>query len=312
MGIYVNFTPSNPCYKCESHSGIKDNKEKGRCHGVWFPNDPPEKYNMVCTNKRISQLDKDDEPLKYIEKFDGWWHRIQDCKCGFHEREMYGAPLAIQTHRVDTKSDNDKRVKTIWNSSVELMNNNAALYLMSRGIRIKPDALRFNKYLYYSETKKEEECLVAKVTDVNGDIKGLQRIYLSGSRKHTEGIAKMSLGSILGNAVKFGSVGNILGIAEGIEDALSLHQVLKIPVWAALGSHFMRQLEFPDSVRKLIIFGDGDDAGDKAVKDCLQSYRGRYHTSYYKAPNGKDFNDLLMEDSSGNSIMNICTDIKLL
>jgi len=91
---------------------------------------------------------------------------------------------------------------------------------------------------------------------------------------------------------------------------LSLHQVLKIPVWAALGSQFMHRIKIPDTVSDVIIFADGDEAGSKSIKDCLTAYGSGYNVNYYQAPvwtgddgkEKKDFNDLLMEDSSGNSL----------
>jgi len=307
MGKPQGFTANDSCYNCGSHNGIQKGTKTGRCHGYYFLAHP----YFICTNdKSRSHGTKDpNDPLKTNP--DGWWHKSYDCRCtDVHKRESYNSSYTpVKTIRVNNKLDNEKlkEINDIWNSSEDLMNNNAALYLMSRGIRIKPDSLRYNKAVY------GKECLVAKITDVDGMIKGIQRTHLNGSRKHTEGNPRRSMGSILGNAVRFGSVSNLLGIAEGIEDALSLHQVLKIPVWAALGSQFMHRIKIPDTVSDVIIFADGDEAGSKSIKDCLTAYGSGYNVNYCQAPvwtgddgkEKKDFNDLLIKDSSGKSIMDI-------
>lgn len=73
----------------------------------------------------------------------------------------------------------------IWDSSYPLgdtPNNNAIQYLALRSISLDifPDSLRFNPDLPYYEngSKSTYPGLIAKITDTEGRIMGIQRIYL--------------------------------------------------------------------------------------------------------------------------------------
>jgi putative DNA primase/helicase len=50
----------------------------------------------------------------------------------------------------------------------------------------------------------------------------------------------------------------VLGVAEGIETALSVRQMFGIPCWSLINSVMMQKWNPPDGVEKVIIFGDND------------------------------------------------------
>jgi putative DNA primase/helicase len=94
------------------------------------------------------------------------------------------------------------------------------------------------------------------------------------------------------------ALGGVLGIAEGLETALSASLLnLGMPVWAALNTALLSTFVPPDTIRKLIIFADNDVAGMKAawkLRDrvnlpCELRVPGSAH---------KDFNDQLRASKS--------------
>ncbi|MGQ3178955.1 MAG: toprim domain-containing protein, partial [Blastomonas fulva] len=52
--------------------------------------------------------------------------------------------------------------------------------------------------------------------------------------------------------------GNVLAIAEGMEDAANYAQIRKIPCWAALGNERLAPIKVPEHVGILYIAEDND------------------------------------------------------
>src|SRR5260370_4194095 len=73
-------------------------------------------------------------------------------------------------------------------------------------------------------------------------------------------------GALGSGAVRFAAAGEILGLAEGVESALSAQILAKIPVWASLGCQRLHRVELPDVVREVHVFGDNDEPGRAAAK----------------------------------------------
>jgi phage/plasmid primase-like uncharacterized protein len=66
------------------------------------------------------------------------------------------------------------------------------------------------------------------------------------------------------------TIGEQLAVAEGIETALSVMQITKLPTVAALSAAGMRSLRWPPPVRRLWIAADNDEAGLKAAEVLLE------------------------------------------
>ena len=108
--------------------------------------------------------------------------------------------------------------------------------------------------------------LIGKVTDAEGGFAGIWRIYVAknGKGKAPVETPKRGLGVAHGGAVRIGGIESFIGIAEGIETALAVRQLLKeqtgllIPAWAALSANGMQSVEVPSSVRHVRIYPDAD------------------------------------------------------
>jgi putative DNA primase/helicase len=60
-------------------------------------------------------------------------------------------------------------------------------------------------------------------------------------------------------AIRLSSFTSRLGIAEGIETALSASVLFNVPVWAAISAPLLKKWRPPEGIEKVIIFGDNDE-----------------------------------------------------
>ena len=111
--------------------------------------------------------------------------------------------------------------------------------------------------------------MIAAVTDLDGNLTGLQRTYLArdGHGKAPVSEPRRAMGNLLGCGVRFGIVADILAAGEGIETVLSLRSILpSMPMLAGLSSAHLAAILLPAALRRLYILRDNDAAGGLAVQ----------------------------------------------
>jgi hypothetical protein len=134
---------------------------------------------------------------------------------------------------------------------------------------------------------------------------GLHRTYLSLDGKSKAPVIpnKMTLGRIDEGAVKlFEPRDNTIGIAEGIETALSAAAVLDwLPTWAAVTAGNMETLVFPPTIHRVIILADNDTPGAEGAKRAKIAYEKQKLSVEIYTPDAqyKDFNDLAVGKKIG-------------
>jgi hypothetical protein len=147
-------------------------------------------------------------------------------------------------------------------------------YLLQRGIVTLHDAgaLRFHPHCYYRPDEHAPTetwpAMVACVTDLSGRIMGVHRTWLDpcGCGKASIDTPRRAMGELLGNAVRFSTVNDVLAAGEGIETMLSLRCGLpRMPMAAALSANHLAALLLPSTLRRLYIARDADPAGDRAA-----------------------------------------------
>jgi hypothetical protein len=130
----------------------------------------------------------------------------------------------------------------------------AEAYLRARGItgRLGWPALRYHPSVYYRATEDAPlqiwPALLAAVTDIDGNITGIQRTWLDPRQSDKAPLAdpRRALGHLLGNGVRFGKAADILVAGEGIETMLALKSVLPpLPVIAGLSANHLAALDLP-------------------------------------------------------------------
>ncbi|MDF0490160.1 toprim domain-containing protein [Sphingomonas sp. H39-1-10] len=171
------------------------------------------------------------------------------------------------------------RARELWDEAQPIATGIADRYLLSRGLEMRPAALRFHPRTPFGPGRypRRRPSILAAVAEP-GRFTGLQRIPLE---PDGSGLArdlpepKRGLARPLGGAVQLFRPGPILGLAEGVETAMSAAFLLGIPVWAALGAERLHQIIIPRMVERLLLLPDNDRAGSIAVGRAETAYAGR-------------------------------------
>ena len=151
--------------------------------------------------------------------------------------------------------------------------------MAGRGLEVPatPDLL-FHPDLTYWDTRTGHAAMVAPVRNAAGEIVAVHRTYLAddGSGKADLPKPRMMLGPVTGGAVRLAPIGEagVLGIAEGLETALSVMQSCPdLPVWAALSAGNIEQVQLPAEATNVVILADndGEGAGLSRGKACRRA-----------------------------------------
>ncbi len=226
---------------------------------------------------RCSDRERDDVLGVNIES--GTYHCF---RCGWKGRAGGHNTDSRLITRIDDPAVAERkraRLRQTWKQTVRLESSAATAirrYLESRALgeilTNPPTALRAHPALEYWDGAKclgKFPALVAVFASRLGQPITLHVTYLrsDGFSKAPVPSAKKILGVPVRGATKGGAIqlypprGGVLGVAEGIETALSLHLIAKIPTWAAFCADNLARLELPQDVRRLYIGVDKDPTG---------------------------------------------------
>ncbi|NIJ37197.1 DNA primase [Sphingopyxis panaciterrae] len=187
-------------------------------------------------------------------------------------------------------------VRRQYQQAVELHGTSAATYLSGRGLQPTDAWGRLRASVLYYPMHGPCPVLIAPIDDPEGSLVGVHRTYLQPSgAKLDVANPRLTLGYLRGGAIRLGEVTDQLIICEGLEDGLTLYQLMGTPVWVAGGAGFMRQMIIPETIRSLTIAADNDDAGELAAQRAADTHNigGRDVHIVRPDPAFKDFNDEL-------------------
>ncbi|MFO0433085.1 MAG: toprim domain-containing protein [bacterium] len=213
------------------------------------------------------------------------------------------------------------KAKALWATGTIITQGSPAfLYLQRRvpGLVCIPACLRQHPALEYYELGDEGEkfrlvgrfpVLLAAVLDSDGHLCNVHRTFLTqdGQKAPLRAPRKLLAGALAPAAAVRLAVpdGEVLGVAEGLETALSASLLFGVPVWSSLNANGLKQFQPPPVIKRVRIFADHDgakvSAGSRRVDPGLQAARdlgdrlrvqGVRATVEYVAARGKDFNDL--------------------
>jgi putative DNA primase/helicase len=144
---------------------------------------------------------------------------------------------------------------------------------------------------------------VADVTDSAGELVTVHVTYLEHGQKLEARAPRKLLGPLTGRegcAVRLMPAGDVLGVAEGIETALSAAAIDGVPVWAAINASLLAKFEPPPGVKTLRIYADRDEAGLAAACRLMERLQSRVQLQVRipTAP-ANDWNDQLVRRDSG-------------
>ncbi|MFD2235291.1 DUF7146 domain-containing protein [Phaeospirillum tilakii] len=217
-------------------------------------------------------------------------------------RVFLALPQVFSRHQPVASGSSDA-ARRLFRQGQPVAGTLAEAYLRARGItgRLDLPALRFHPALWYrphpDAPRQSWPALLAAVTDGVGRITGLQRTWLDRDRAAKAPLAtpRRALGHLLGNAVHFGPVADLLAAGEGIETMLAVRSALPtLPVVAALSANHLAAFAFPPGLVRLYVARDNDPAGRKAVARLIARGAAQGLEVRPLLPWGEDFNaDLL-------------------
>ncbi|MDW8356793.1 toprim domain-containing protein [Thermus sp.] len=177
-----------------------------------------------------------------------------------------------------------KVLERLWEEAIPLDRKGAEVgrrYLEVRGLdpsKLLPVGLRLHPSLPYREGERvlgRFPALLARVEHPRWGLVALHRTYLD---PHGRGKASVPSpkkltspvfpGATRGAAIRLYPLeGEELGLAEGIETALAVHEATGLPVWATVSAGGMEALLLPPGVKRVLIAADHDPRGLEAAQN---------------------------------------------
>ena len=121
--------------------------------------------------------------------------------------------------------------------------------------------LREHPSMFHPEDKGHHPAMLAKVVTHSDKAVNIHVTYLSrdGSKALVEPCRRVMPGKLPdGSAVRLMDAAHLMGVAEGIETAMSASLMFDIPVWACLNGNLLAKWIPPEIAEEIVVFGDND------------------------------------------------------
>lgn len=178
----------------------------------------------------------------------------------------YTPPPVEATHR-------SANIDRLWADARPVQGTLGERYLAARHLLPLPSDVRFHPRcpLGPKPTTRFLPALLVGARE-GRHLVAFQRIFLDpATAGYTE---KATLGT-LGHAVwQGGGSAPTIGLAEGFETARAWSRIRGHPCWATFGSRRLDLVTIPAGVTRLILAGDNDLAGRRAVARAIEAYAG--------------------------------------
>jgi hypothetical protein len=186
------------------------------------------------------------------------------------ERNKLHDRTAMEMPEVKSKRDMGALAVRLWKASVPIAGTLAEEYLLARGLSPPySKALRFNPatILGSGPTKRIMPAMIAAAENDIG-VTAVQRTFLDPEDVLRKPIPKpkVSLGLIGSAAIRLAPATDELGLAEGIEDALSAMEWFGTPTWALGGVERLAFVAIPERVRRVIVYADRGRAAERLLE----------------------------------------------
>ncbi|RQW46150.1 toprim domain-containing protein [Novosphingobium sp. LASN5T] len=198
-----------------------------------------------------------------------------------------------------------QRALDLWDNAWPIAGTLAEQYLVRRSVDLFPPSLRFHSRTPLGRGKQAvfRSAMIAALHE-SRNLVALQRTFLDpGYPRRARDLAnpRRMLGRPGGGAVVLAPASDTLGLAEGIETALSAIMLLDIPVWATLGSERLAHIAIPESVTRLILLPDNDRSGRIGAAKAMNAYAmpGRTIETIWPPQGFNDWNDVLRAKGKG-------------
>jgi len=184
----------------------------------------------------------------------------------------------------------------LWGAARATPGTPAEAYLAARGLQAGSPELRFLARTPHGPAPRTRfrPALVAAVRD-EGGLVAVHRTFLDPRRPALAPLPepRCGLGRFGCGAVRLGGPAARIGLAEGIETALSATRLFGVPCWATLGTERFGLVALPREATELILFLDNDRGGRRAEKLAREAYGRLVIEARYPPTPGADWNDVL-------------------
>ncbi|GGC16118.1 DNA primase [Novosphingobium endophyticum] len=198
-----------------------------------------------------------------------------------------------------------RRALDLWDQARPITGTPAEIYLQRRAIKPLSPALRYHPRTPLGGGKLAvfRPALISALHE-RSRLVALQRTFLDAHEpRRARDLAnpRRMLGLPGRGAVVLAPATQTLGLAEGIETALSAIALLGIPVWATLGSERLARIAIPDTVTRLILLPDNDRGGRIGAAKAAQAHTmpGRTIETLWPPQGFNDWNDVLRAKRKG-------------
>ena len=198
-----------------------------------------------------------------------------------------------------------RRAQDLWDDALPIVGTPAQAYLRRRAIPQTPSVLRYHPRTPLGRGKLAafRPAMLAAIHEDDRFV-ALQRTFLDGHEpRRARDLAnpRRSLAQPGRGAVLLAPATEVLGLAEGVESALSAMLLLGIPVWATLGSERFPHVAVPQTVTRLILLPDNDRAGRIGAAKASEVHvlPGRTIETIWPPAGFNDWNDVLRTGRKG-------------
>lgn len=184
----------------------------------------------------------------------------------------------------------------LWGAARPIGGTPVERYLAGRGLAAKTSELRYHPRTPHGPhpLTRFRPAMIAAVRDEAG-VLAVHRTFLDARARKLAPIdePRCGLGRFGSGAVRLGGTASRLGLAEGVETALSASAMFGLPCWATLGTERFRLVALPDEVEELVLFLDHDAGGRRAEALARETFPKLAIEARYPGERGADWNDVL-------------------
>ena len=178
---------------------------------------------------------------------------------------IMGKPTGYKPKDIDpTEAKQRNEMRRVWATSRPIADiSPVANYLRARlGESAPPlDFVREIDKAFHPADNSTHPAMAAKVVGWNDTAVNLHLTYLTrdGTKAMLEPAKKVMPGKLPdGCAIRLMPAAEIMGVAEGIETAISASLLFGIPVWACVNGNLLAKWKPPEEAHEIVVFGDND------------------------------------------------------